>query len=431
MGATKPSRGTWLLGSATAVGVVAVLLAPALPFPHSAATVTTTPGPSGAVGPRILRPTPAPWPQRLPALVRYDLHEQGLSFMAAARHLRVHGGRSSTSSPATKARIAELERAAQAVSDAELAVAYPPSRSLVPGESPSAAAGPRFTPAAAYAIDLVDDHVMEVVPGSAGPEDPATGVLVVGPLVVVAGGTDVVQFDAQRFELPGTGALTFQRLVGDVVVLHDAHGKTQAVDLTDHAWFTEAQAATLDPRSASGDGLVAALPVGDTVTVSPRQRADLRRLTHVARTATDDLARSKAEKRVEEIWLAVAAAHHTTIRDTRRRDVVTAGLMPTRNNPTPLDRYVATPDAQWNGWVDGHAAVVTAGAAPDASGTAAAAGEVRVVVAGLDGWEAYGMPFRIPSTGALTLESESQGVLTLRDAHGATHRFDLATMRWV
>jgi len=351
--AVKPTRNraTWLLASATTVGVVAVLFAPMLPSDHSAGAVWTMPSPSGGAtaGPRVLRPTPAPGAQRLPALGRYDPRAQAQGFRDAARDLRaqVNAG----TDPAAKARVAELERAAQAIGDAELAVAYPPSQALVQGESPSVPASPGFTPASAYAIDLVGGRVVEVVPGSAGPSDPGTGVLVAGPLVVVPGGASVVQFGGERFELPGTGALTFERLVGDVVVLRDAHGRPQAVDLTDHTWFTEAQAATLDPPGATGGAPVVGASTAVTVTVSPQQRAELRRLTHEARTTTDDLARAEAATRFEEIWLAVAAARHTTISagtspGTTPHDVVTAGLMPTRNNPTPLDRYVATRDAR-------------------------------------------------------------------------------------
>jgi hypothetical protein len=225
-------------------------------------------------------------------------------------------------------------------------------------------------------------------------------------------------------------------LDGTVLTYEDEDGSRFQLDVVQRAWkVTPTAAADLatsspgnTPTAPSSDATGAP---GHTVDVTAAERAQLESLSTTAMSGATAPARATAAENLENLTVSIARTRHVTAVVDGDRDVVPAGLVPTQDNPTPAVMFVATKHAQWDGWIDGYGAIVTAGAAGDGDlGSTTTTGELRVVLIGLDTWDGYGRPFTIKGTGALTIESDAQGVLTLRDAHGATHRFDLAAMRW-
>ncbi|MFC8734109.1 hypothetical protein ACFT5B_16775 [Luteimicrobium sp. NPDC057192] len=199
---------------------------------------------------------------------------------------------------------------------------------------------------------------------------------------------------------------------GSELTYRDAKGKHYAYDVFS-GWTSGSDIAMVRLAPASGY----------TVDVTADQRTVLEHLSAQAMSSGSGLV---AANDLEPLMSAVASTRHPK-KDTGVPDVVSAGIFPAEDSPTPASMFVLTKHAQWNGWIGGRPTVVSAGAKADAATGPTSTGEVRVVT----GSGGFGDPYTLKGTGALTLESESQGVLTLRDAHGATHRFDLATMSWV
>jgi len=200
---------------------------------------------------------------------------------------------------------------------------------------------------------------------------------------------------------------------GSELTYQDATGETYRYDVFD-GWQD------LGPVT---DMFIPPLETAYTVDISPEQRSQLDSLSAQAMSSGSGLA---AENDLEPLMNAVAATRHPK-KDTGDHDVVSAGLTPFGIDAPHATLMVPTKHAQWNGWVDGLPTAVVAGAAGDPhTSQPTSTGQIRLVRAG----DQDGVPYSIKGTGSLTLESESQGVLTLRDSHGATHRFDLATMTW-
>ncbi|MGC5166636.1 hypothetical protein [Luteimicrobium sp. DT211] len=200
---------------------------------------------------------------------------------------------------------------------------------------------------------------------------------------------------------------------GSELTYQDRRGKHYTYDVF-NGWVGIATTAMARPAPASGY----------TVDVTPDQRTKLESLSAQSMSSGSGLS---AANELEPLMSAVASTRHPK-KDTGDHDVVTAGLTPFGIDAPHGSVIVPTKDAQWNGWVDGRTTVVIAGAKADPdTAQATSTGQIRLVAAGNE----EGTPYSIKGTGSLTLESESQGVLTLRDAHGATHRFDLATTGWI
>jgi len=200
---------------------------------------------------------------------------------------------------------------------------------------------------------------------------------------------------------------------GSELTYRDAEGKHYAYDVFS-GWISRSDMAMVRLAPASGY----------TVDVTADQRSQL---DHLSAQAMSSGSGPMAANDLEPLMTAVASTRHPK-KDTGDHDVVSAGLTPFSGDAPHASEFVTNKDAQWNGWIDGYPTVVIAGAKGDPdTAQPTTTGQLRLVGA----QNQTGAPYSIKGTGSLTLESESQGVLTLRDAHGATHRFDLATMRWV